>query len=112
MEIAELESAFAVTGSYRSIRGPAHDAPRPNKKLCLVATDKPLLVALLHEISRRPDCAFVKYSPEPRDGMFLGRVFLASEDELGRMWAELKKHPRLMCSLQDDDFILPYRAMA
>jgi hypothetical protein len=112
---SELEAGFVRKGAYLTRDGAvrrAGGADCPNKKLCLCATDGPFLVGLLRELSERPDCFFVKYSAEPRDGMFLGRVFLMDEQALGRLWAELEPHPKLLCSLQDDDFTLPFRPAA
>lgn len=75
-----------------------------NKKLCFVATDKDFLVELLTELSERDDCWAVKHSIEPRDGMYLGRCFMTDARTVGQLWDEYKRHPRLMCSIQDDDF--------
>jgi hypothetical protein len=80
-----------------------------NKKLCFVATDQALLASVLLELADRPDCHYVKYSVHPRDGMYLGRCFLTHEREIGRLWAEFKEHPRLFCTVQDDDFTAPFR---
>jgi hypothetical protein len=51
----------------------------------------------------------VKYSVVPRDGMYLGRCFLTSDAAAGRLCAEYKAHPKLMTSIQDDDFFNTYR---
>jgi hypothetical protein len=40
--------------------------------------------------------------------MYLGRCFLTEEHEVGVPWAEYKDHPRLFCSVQDDDFTAPF----
>lgn len=98
-------------GTFLCKRGPAHERGEAvvNKKLCLVATERLVLERLLSELSRRQDCQFVKFSIEPMDGMYLGRCFLSDEVALGTLWAELKQHPRVMCSLQDDDFVLRFR---
>lgn len=80
-----------------------------NKKLCFTATDLPTLIEVLYELSNRPTCYFVKYSIKPRDGMHLGRCFFLDDDEVGETWAYYKNHPRMMCSIQDDDFSTPYR---
>lgn len=82
---------------------------RVNKKLCFTATDKVALIEILYELSQRPECHFVKYSVEPKDGMYLGRCFLDDEQLLGRMWRSYKAHPKVMCSVQDDDFTLRHR---
>jgi len=84
-------------------------APFSQKKLCFVATDRLLLVKLLLELSQRDDCHYVKYGTRPRDGMYLGRCFMATDEAAGRLWIEYKVHPRLMCSIQDDDFTRQYR---
>ena len=44
----------------------------------------------------------------PRDGMYLGRCFLTDEHEVGLLWAQYKAHPRMFCSVQDDDFTRPF----
>jgi hypothetical protein len=80
-----------------------------NKKLCFVATDQSLLASVLLELADRPDCHYVKYSVHPREGMYLGRCFLTDEQEVGRLWAEFKEHPRLFCTIQDDDFTAAFR---
>lgn len=108
----ELESRFSpsASGLYMCRQGAAPSGgPRCNKKLCLTATDKPFLIRLLHDLSLRDDCVFVKYSIAPRDGMYLGRCFLTDEFRIGALWRELKAHPKLMCSVQDDDFTLQFR---
>ncbi len=108
--LAEWEATFVVNGRFRERDGPAARSERYcQKKLCLVATDKEHLVRLLMELLQRPDCFYVKYTPEPRDGMYLGRAFLLDEREVGLLWARLKHDPKVLCAVQDDDFILPYR---
>ncbi len=89
--------------------GPAAAQPHCNKKLCFTATDKAFLVELLFELSRQPDCFFVKYSVVPKDGMYLGRCFLLTEERVGELWRQYKAHPKLTCSIQDDDFTLRFR---
>ena len=51
------------------------------KKLCFVATDQALLADVLGQLAERPDCVYVKYSIDPRDGMYLGRWFLMDDHE-------------------------------
>lgn len=80
-----------------------------NKKVCLVATDVAFLADLLYGLSRRADCSFVKYTAEARDGMYLGRCFLATDEAAVELCLALKGHPRLMASLQDDDFFNAHR---
>lgn len=89
--------------------GKAGGAPCSNKKLCFVATDRALLAETLLELSRRPDCYYVKYSTRAKDGMFLGRCFLSNEEAVGRLWQLYKCHPRFMCTVQDDDFAEAFR---
>jgi hypothetical protein len=98
-------------GHFMDLHGPASNSGREccNKKLCFVATDQGLLADVLLELAERPDCYYVKYSVEPRDGMYLGRCFLIDEHEIGVVWAKYKDHPRLFCSVQDDDFTAPFR---
>lgn len=83
--------------------------PFSQKKVCFVATDQRFLARLLFELSQRDDCYYVKYSTEPRDGMYLGRCFMISDDAAGRLCFEYKRHAKLMCSIQDDDFARAYR---
>ena len=110
--MARGEGPFRPThgGYFMAIRGPAWDEGRCcQKKLCFVATDRALLAGVLRQLAERPDCVFVKYSVYPRDGMYLGRCFLTDPHEVGLLWAEYKAHPRLFCSVQDDDFTAPFR---
>ena len=95
------------------LRGPAWHRNQPycQKKLCFVATDRAMLADILRVLAERPDCHYVKYSVHPRDGMYLGRYFLVNEHQVGVLWAEYKGHPRLFCSVQDDDFTAPFRPM-
>jgi hypothetical protein len=111
--VAQTENHFRATpdGYYLELRGPAwHPQERYcRKKLCFVATDPALLAEVLRRLAGRPDCYYVKYSAHPRDGMYLGRCFLTGEQEVGALWAQYKQHPRLFCSVQDDDFTAPFR---
>ena len=81
------------------------------KKLCFVATDLALLADVLGQLAERPDCWYVKYSTYQKDGMYLGRCFLMDEHEVGVVWAQYKEHPRLFCTIQDDDFTAPFRPL-
>jgi len=92
-------------------RGPCFDehAPSPRYKLWVVATDLDYLIAFLERAASRPDGYFVKYAPTPKDGMYLGRVFLDSDKALGELWAESKNDDKLLASVQDDRFIAPFR---
>jgi hypothetical protein len=109
---ADRESHFSpiLAGNFMSRYGGAGQAAvRSEKKICFVATDQAFLIDLLYELSLREDCCSVKYSVKPRDGMYLGRCFLTSDSAAGRLCAEYKTHPKLMVSLQDDDFFNAYR---
>ncbi len=81
-----------------------------NRKICLVATDLPYLVQILVGLSEREDCYFVKYSQQPRDGMYLGRCFLTSDAAIGALTRELKSDSKLMVAVQDDDYFNPFRS--
>jgi hypothetical protein len=81
-----------------------------HRKLCFVATDRTLLAKILLELSMRSDCYVVKYSVHPRDGMYLGRCFLLEDSLVGELWQRFKRHPRLMCTIQDDDFTAQFRS--
>ena len=80
------------------------------KKLCFAATDKAYLVSVLEHLLERDDCYWVKYSPTARDGMHLGRAFMTSPNVVGSLRAEFKRDPKLLCSIQDDDFVDAFRA--
>ena len=99
------------SGVFMERRGAGWNVERhfSQKKLCFIATDQALLVGVLSELADRPGCYYVKYSIEPRDGMYLGRCFLLHDQEVGTLWREDKKHPRMMCNVQDDDFTRPFR---
>jgi len=106
------ESHFSpiLGGRFMSRSGGASStAVRSEKKICFVATDKAFLIELLYQLSLREDCCSVKYSTFSRDGMYLGRCFLTSDAAAGRLCAEYKTHPKLMVSIQDDDFFNTYR---
>ena len=108
----ELEAQFETEGRFRVRDGAGAAGTYCNRKLCLVATDKRYLVRLLHAYSLRADCFWVKFTPDARDGMYLGRVFFADERAVGAEWAALKDDRKILCSVQDDDFIAPYRPKA
>jgi hypothetical protein len=110
--VVDIEARFAARGPYMVRRGPAYagDPQCPvNKKLCLTATDRETLIRELDALAARPECFFVKYSIGPRDGMYLGRAFFTDANLLGKLWAHYKAHPRLMCSVQDDDWTSCFR---
>ena len=109
----ELEGEFFAShdGRFMARYGAAgRDAKRSETKICFVATDRAFLVGLLHRLSLRDDCCYVKYSTFERDGMVLGRCFLTTAEAAARLCAEYKAHPKLMVSLQDDDFFNAFRA--
>ena len=112
LPLDEIEAKFEPSpgGKFMQRFGAAgKDAAFSQKKVCLVATDKALLVRIVDEIALRADCHWVKYSREPRDGMYLGRCFMTSDDSAGRLCFELKAHPQLMVTLQDDEFAARFR---
>ena len=101
---------LVASARFRDRYGPlGRDAVYSHKKLCLVATDAAFLVDLLYGISRRKDCYYVKYGLNARDGMYLGRCFLATDQAASELCSELKGHGRLMVSLQDDDWFKEFR---
>ncbi len=117
--MSQVESPFRLSsdGFFMEISGPARYRKRPwykrqpccRKKLCFVAADQSLLADVLRQLAERPDCYYVKYSVHPRDGMFLGRCFLMDEHEVGVLWAQYKRHSRMFCSVQDDNFTARFR---
>jgi hypothetical protein len=110
-----FESLFHLSKNryFMEIHGPASKFKERGcqKKLCFVATDQALLADVLSDLAERPDCYYVKYSVTPKDGMYLGRCFLTDEKEIGVLWAKYHGHPRLFCSVQDDDFTAPFRRL-
>ncbi len=117
MSLSETPFRLSANGYFMEITGPAWYKKKPwykkkggcQKKLCFVATDRSLLADVLCHLAQRPDCHYVKYSTYQKDGMYLGRCFLENEYEVGVLWAKYKEHPRLFCSIQDDDFTAPFR---
>ena len=111
--MSQLKGLFQpiMDGYFMALWGPAWNEHKRGcqKKLCFVATDQALLAEVLRELAERPDCVFVKYSTYQKDSMYLGRCFLMDEHEVGALWAEYKGHPRLFCSVQDDDFTARFR---
>ncbi len=108
-----IEEHFIATnnGVFMDRKGAAwgNEAGYCNKKICFVATDKAFLIELLYELSNQPGCYYVKYSTKACDGMYLGRCFFVAPEDAGATWAKYKPHPKLMCSIQDDDFALAFR---
>jgi hypothetical protein len=110
LEAIEAKFEPSPGGAFQQRFGAAgRDAAFSQKKLCFVATDKPFLVRLVYELSLRSDCHWVKYSCEPRDGMYLARCFMTNDDAAGRLCFEYKKHPKVMVAVQDDEFAIAFR---
>jgi hypothetical protein len=117
--MSQVEGPFRLSsnGYFMEITGPAFYDKKGwcknkrgcQKKLCFVATDLALLADVLGQLAERPDCWYVKYSTYQKDGMYLGRCFLMDEHEVGVVWAQYKEHPRLFCTIQDDDFTAAFR---
>jgi putative acetyltransferase len=102
--------AASPSGPFRERYGPnGPDVPHSSKKLCLVAADAQFLIDLLYGLSLREDCFYVKYGTVARDGMYLGRCFLATDEAASELCQELKGHPRLLVSLQDDAWFASFR---
>jgi putative acetyltransferase len=101
---------FEERGRFGERRGPlGRGTPFSQTKLCVVATDLAFLRELLYGISLRADCYYVKYGSVPREGMYLGRCFFATDEAAAELCAELKGHPRLMVSLQNDAEFAKFR---
>ena len=102
---------FYEENGYKCLNGRAYveGGPYCHTKLCLVATDLAHLIRTLETLAAREDCFWVKYGPEPREGMYLGRAFFTEAATVGALWAAFKRDPKLFCSMQDDDFALAYR---
>jgi len=82
---------------------------RSNRKLCFTSTRRDLLERHLLGLSRRSGCYWVKIRGQGARGMFLGRCFLTTDEAVGHVWAEYKRHPSLFCTVQDDDFTQRFR---
>jgi hypothetical protein len=107
-----IEHAFAsiADGVFMAKDGvSAGSATCSAKKVCFVATDLDFLAQLLYDLSLRRDCYRVKYSVNPRDGMHLGRCFMVTDAAAAGLCDEFKLHPKLMTTIQDDDFFAAYR---
>jgi hypothetical protein len=97
---------FYEVDDYRCACGPAYaKGYYCQKKLCFVATDCAYLVTVLETLLARDDCYWAKYSRTAKDGMHLGRVFMINPTVVGELWQKYKNDPKLMCSIQDDDFV-------
>ena len=106
-----MESEFYQHGSFLCLDGPAKRAGRAkaNVKVCLTCRDHDFLQRLITKIAKDNECYWVKMSTKPRDGMFLGRCFFTTKEHAAQLWAKYKGHPRLMVTLQDDDFASAFR---
>jgi hypothetical protein len=107
-----VNARFELTpgGKFAERRGAlAPGAAFSQRKVCFAATDVGFLADFLYELSLRPDCHYVKYSVIPRDGMHLGRCFLQTDRAAGELCQQLKQHPKLLVTVQDDDFFAPFR---
>ncbi len=102
---------FEKKGSFlcRDGKAKASNESYSKQKLCFVASDKDFLMSLLLELSENDQCYFVKLSDSARDGMFLGRCFFIEDKVSGNVWAQYKAHPKVFCSVQDDEFVKPFR---
>jgi hypothetical protein len=91
--------------------GKGRAGPQSKKKLCFVVTDLRFLAELMLELSLRDDCFKVKFYDKSTDGMYLGRCWLNTDEAAARACQHYKPHPKLMVSIQDDDFFDPYRGL-
>ena len=87
------------------------DRQHSEMKVCIAATDRDYLVRFLYELSLRDDCYYVKYSTRARDGMYLGRCFMQTNDVAAKLCQDLKSHPKFLVSLQDDQFFASFRGV-
>ena len=101
----------SLSGSFMQTDGPARAAGRQpcQHKLCFAATDRAFLDGLLGALSEDDECYFVKYSVNPRDGMYLGRCFMATAERVGRVWRDFKGSSKVLCTIQDDGFVAQFR---
>lgn len=108
---SDMAIDFYPVRQYFAARGPTFDenAASPRYKLCVVATDLDYLIAFLTRSVEREDGYYVKYSAVAKDGMYLGRVFLATEEAIGQLWTEVKGDDKLIASVQDDHFTYGHR---
>jgi len=106
-----MESEFYQDGSFLCIDGPARKSGRgyANLKVCFTCRDIDFLKRLVAKVANNNECYWVKVSTKSRDGMFLGRCFFTTKEFAAQTWAKYKTHPRLMVTLQDDDFASSFR---
>ena len=109
-ESLEHEFKSSHGGNFMGRFGPVGEgSPHSQKKVCLAATDHEFLIRFLYALSLRNDCYYVKYSTRARDGMYLGRCFLETDEAAGRLCQDLKAHPKLLVTIQDDEFFNGFR---
>lgn len=109
--LIEVDLEFYRQGPFLCIDGPAKRAGKSNSnmKVCFTCCDQLLLQDLLLKFAKSEDCFWVKMSTVPKDGMFLGRCFFTTNQRAAELWATYKTHPRLMVTIQDDDFVSQFR---
>lgn len=109
----EMQAKFSPTpgGAFMERYGKARESGKKasQKKLCFVATNQGYLADFLSELTEDPNCYYVKFSTQAKDGMYLGRCFMTQDEMAGRLWTKFKPHPKLMCTIQDDDFTKEFR---
>ena len=74
------------------------------KKLCIISTDKQLILDLMHEASIANDCYQVEVYKNERLNVYLGTSTYTNESSLGDAWARYESHPKAWAIVQDDDF--------
>lgn len=107
-ELANNNPKFLCRDGAASALGSAYS----QRKLCFSCTDRELLARHLFELSKRPDCFFVKFGTSARGGIYLGRCFLTTDEAVGEVWARYKSHPSMYCNVQDDDFTTRFRDLS
>ena len=106
-----MSEMFYQKNSFLCKDGPAKLAGNQYSKMkvCFTCTDSEFLKLLLAKIATEEECYWVKMSINSRDGMYLGRCFFSSKDYAVQVWAKYKTHPKIMVTLQDDEFVSAYR---
>ena len=109
-----MPDTFYSVDSFLCLDGPAKRAGlKPSlMKVCLTCRDFEFLKLVIAKIAEDELCYWVKTSAKPKNGMYLGRCFFTTKERAGEIWAKYKKHPRLMVTLQDDEFAKPFRERA
>ena len=111
LEDRSVEKTFYTDGSFLCLDGPAKRVGREyaNTKVCFTCCDSDFLKVLLAKVAKGEECYWVKMSAKPRGGMYLGRCFFTTKEQAAQLWAKYKNHPRMMVTLQDDDFASAFR---